>query len=167
MCRTKRRSKWSPPTKDGNLASDNGQLFARVTSLGTQNLRQDGQIADLDRRTERLEDRVDGIDGQIGNIRGQISGLQGQIDDLGRRDRELADGIAIALAIQQPIFQPGQSFAIRAGYGNFDGNDAFGLSAAGVLDRGSFGRGSSVTLDAGIGFGTGTAAGRAGVTLGW
>jgi len=105
----------------------------------------------------------------FGNLASDGGAMQRQIDGLGRRDRELADGIAIALAIQQPIFQPGQSFAIRAGYGNFDGSDAFGLSAAGVVDRGSFGRGSSVTLDAGIGFGTatGTAAGRAGVTLGW
>ena len=107
-------------------------IDTRVTGVETQVIGLDGQVKGLDRRVDGLEERVDGIDGQIGNIRGQISGLQGQIDDLGRRDRELADGIAIALAIQQPIFQPGQSFAIRAGYGNFDGNDAFGLSAAGV-----------------------------------
>jgi hypothetical protein len=106
---------------------------------------------------------------RFGNLASDGGAFQRQIDGLGRRDRELADGIAMALAMQQPIFLPGQSFAIRAGYGNFDGADAFGVSAAGVVARDSFGKGSSVTLDAGIGFGTatGTAAGRAGLTLGW
>lgn len=104
-----------------------------------------------------------------GNLSSDGGAFQRQIDALGRRDSELADGIAIALAIQQPIFQAGQTFAIRAGYGNFDGADAIGLSAAGVLSRGGFGPGSSVTLDAGLGFGTatGTVAARAGVSLGW
>jgi len=97
------------------------------------------------------------------------SQFQGQIDALGRRDGELADGIAIALALQQPIFHSGQKFAGRLGYGNFDGSNALALSLAGVVDKGSFGPTSSITLDGGVGFGTltGTVAAKAGVTFGW
>ena len=63
----------------------------------------------------------------------------------------------------------GQSFALRMGYGNFDGSSAVGVAAAGLLDKGSFGDRSTVTLDGGVGFGTsdGTVAGKAGLTFGW
>jgi hypothetical protein len=105
----------------------------------------------------------------LGNLASDGGAFQRQIDALGRRDGELADGIAIALALQQPIFQPGQTVAMRVGYGNFDGAGAFGLTAAGVVSRGAFGSTSSVTLDAGLGVGasTGTVATRAGVSFGW
>ena len=81
--------------------------------------------------------------------------LQGQINSLGRRDQELADGIAISLALAQPIFQPGQTFAMRVGWGNFDGSNAVGVTAAGVVGRGYWGPTRLVVLDAGIGTGNG------------
>jgi hypothetical protein len=87
----------------------------------------------------------------------------------GRRVDELADGVAIALAIDQPIFHNGQTFAMHLGYGNFDGSDAVGMSMAGIVDRGSFGSKSTVTVDAGVGVGTdtGVVAAKAGLTFGW
>lgn len=106
---------------------------------------------------------------RFGNLASDGGAFQGKIDALGRRDGELADGIAIALALQQPIFHSGQKFAGRLGYGNFDGSNALALSLAGVVDKGSFGPISSITLDGGVGFGTltGTVAAKAGVTFGW
>lgn len=100
---------------------------------------------------------------------GNLTGLQSQIDGLAQRDKELADGIAVSLALAQPILMPGQTFAIRVGYGNFDSSSAVGVTAAGVLARGIAGPTSSLVLDAGIGFAPDSdmAAGRAGVTLGW
>lgn len=100
---------------------------------------------------------------------GDIAGLQSQINSLGRRDRELADGIAISLALAQPFFHAGQTFAMNVGWGNFDGSNAFGVTAAGIIDRGSFGRTSTVTLHGGVGVSTdrGMVAGRAGLSFGW
>lgn len=94
---------------------------------------------------------------------------QRQIEGLQERDEELSEGIAIALSLDTPTFLPGQDFALRAGWGNFDGSDAFGVTAGGVIDRGSFGRNSSVILDGGVGFGlnTNTVAGKAGLSFGW
>ena len=82
---------------------------------------------------------------------------------------ELADGIAISVALAQPLFQPGQTFAVRAGWGNFDGSNAVGVAAAGVLSEGFAGPLSAVVLDGGIGTSTNTnmVAGRAGLTFGW
>jgi hypothetical protein len=98
-----------------------------------------------------------------------IAGINSQIGGLEKRDEELAEGIAVSLALAQPIFQPGQNFAARVGWGNFDGSSAVGVSLAGVLDRDSFGKGTSVILDGGLGYGTseGTVAGKGGVTFGW
>lgn len=64
---------------------------------------------------------------------GDIANLQSQINNLEQRDKQLADGIAISLALAQPIFQPGQVFAVRAGWGDFDGSNAVGLTAAGLV----------------------------------
>jgi hypothetical protein len=79
------------------------------------------------------------------------------------------EGTAIALAISQPVFLPGQSFAIRAGWGNYESQNAFGVSAAGVIARDVFGYGSTVALDGGVGVGGNYngVAGKAGLTFGF
>ena len=35
------------------------------------------------------------------------------------------EGTAIALAISQPVFLPGQTFAVRGGWGDYEGQNAF------------------------------------------
>ncbi len=78
------------------------------------------------------------------------------------------EGTAIALAISQPVFLPGQTFAMRAGWGTYEGQNAFGASVAGVIARGTFGYGSTVALDGGIGMGEHSGvAGKAGLTVGF
>jgi hypothetical protein len=109
------------------------------------------------------------VDAQLSGIGGEISSIKSDINSLHQRDSELADGIAISMAVAAPNFLPGQTFAVRVGWGNFDGSHAVGLSAAGLVAKNTFGQGSSVIVDGGIGAGTGSgvAAGRAGMTLGW
>jgi hypothetical protein len=63
----------------------------------------------------------------FGNLASDGGAIQRQIDNLGQRDKELADGIAISLALAQPMFQPGQNVAMRLGWGNFDGSNAIGF----------------------------------------
>ena len=76
------------------------------------------------------------------------------------------EGTAIALAISQPIIGPNQTFAIRAGWGTYESENAFGLSAAGIIGRDWFWNGSTVALDGGVGWGSdNSVAGKAGVTL--
>jgi trimeric autotransporter adhesin len=86
-----------------------------------------------------------------------------------KRTNKGYEGTALALAISQPVFLPGQNFAIRAGWGGFEDQSAVGFSAAGVIMRDPFGHGSTVSLDGGIGFGTdyNTVGGKVGVTLGF
>jgi hypothetical protein len=79
------------------------------------------------------------------------------------------EGTAVALAISQPVFLPGQNFAVRAGWGDYQGQNAFGASVAGVVARDTFGYGSTVTVDAGLGIGANYSGvgGKAGVTIGF
>ena len=77
------------------------------------------------------------------------------------------EGTAIALAISQPVFLPGQTFAMRGGWGDYEGQNAFGVSVAGVVAHNVFGYGSTVSLDGGIGAGNSSVAGKAGVTVGF
>jgi trimeric autotransporter adhesin len=112
---------------------------------------------------------VAGINTQITNINGQIAAINGQIAGLGRRDKELAGGIAIASALATPTLLTGQTFAMRGGWGNFDGSNALSFSAAGLVSRGYAGPTSSLVLDVGVGRSADTnmTTGRAGVTVGW
>lgn len=93
--------------------------------------------------------------------------LQSQIDGLVQRDRQLASGIAISMALAQPMLQSGQTVGVRVGWGNFGGSNAVGVSAAGVLARGFAGPTTSLVVDAGVGFSSSQTGGRVGVTLGW
>jgi hypothetical protein len=79
------------------------------------------------------------------------------------------EGTAVALAISQPVLLPGQTFAMRGGWGDFEGQTAAGFSAAGVVARDVLGYGSTLTLDAGVGVGSSFSGigGKAGVTIGF
>ena len=78
------------------------------------------------------------------------------------------EGTAIALAISQPVFLPGQTFAVRGGWGGYEGQSAFGVSAAGVIAHNVIGYGSTLALDGGIGVGSNNGvAGKAGLTVGF
>ncbi len=88
--------------------------------------------------------------------------IYSEVCNLQSETRELSEGTAISLALETPLLQQHQSFAIRGGWGHFSGSDAFGFSAAGLAAR-------NVIVDGGVGVGTqeGTFAGRGGVTIGW
>lgn len=101
---------------------------------------------------------------------GDVAGLQSDIDKLGRRDKELTEGLAAVASLAQPIILPGQTFAMRAGWGGYDDASAVSFTMAGVvaenLLRPGFG---TMVVDGGVGVGTnnGEVAGRAGLTVGW
>ncbi len=140
-------------TQIDNIVVVNNQQNTRLTNVETVNAQQDTRLNALESASF----------GQAS----QIAAINKSLEKLGRRDGELADGIAIAMSVAQPVFQTGQRFAIRAGWGNFDGANAIGLTAAGLLAN--FRGGGSLVLDVGGGVSTkyNMVAGRAGLTLGW
>jgi hypothetical protein len=99
-----------------------------------------------------------------------VSNLQGQVNGLVTRDNQLTEGIAAAAALAQPLIFPGQHFAMRAGWGGYEGSNAFGFSAAGVVASNLLSEGSGTfAVDGGVGVGTdeGEVVGRVGANFGW
>lgn len=132
-----------------------GNQQTQIDSIVTVNEQQDIRLTSIE--TINASQQV-----QIDQNSADIFGLQSDVSNLQQRDDELAEGIAISLALDAPLLRSGQTFAMRGGWGNFDGSNAAGVTAAGAINQ-------NVVVDAGVGWGTnhGTVAGKAGVTLGW
>jgi hypothetical protein len=136
-----------------NLAIGNQQT--QIDSIVTVNNQQDARLTTIENVNASQQVQID-------QNAADIFSLQSDVRDLQQRDDELAEGIAIALALDAPLLKNGQTFAMRGGWGNFDGSNAAGVTAAGAITQ-------NVVVDAGVGWGTsqGTVAGKAGVTVGW
>lgn len=106
----------------------------------------------------------------LNGMRSDLNGMQSDINNLGRRDRQLTEGLATVASLAQPIILPGQTFAMMAGWGTYDSANAASFTAAGVIakdvPRSGFG---TLVVDGGVGVGTneGEVAGRAGMSFGW
>ena len=79
------------------------------------------------------------------------------------------EGVAVALSLADPVLTTGDSFALRANWGNFEGHNALGISMIGVLDRNLFGGGETLAIGGGVGVGLndGSVGGRVGLQLSW
>jgi len=143
------------------------QHGVRLTNVENVNTQQDTRLTGVETVNAQQNTRLTALESSFSGQAEQIAAINQSLKSLSRRDGELADGIAISLALAQPAFQAGQRFAIRGGWGNFDGSNALGVSAAGLLY--SFRNGGSVVLDVGVGASMryNMFAGRGGVTVGW
>ena len=101
--------------------------------------------------------------GDINALNSQIGGLQKRDNEIGRRHRHRAGSVD-----GRPSRATRRSRLASAG-ATSTAPTAMGLSLAGVLDRGGFGKGTSVVVDGGIGYGSaeGTVAGKGGITFGF
>jgi hypothetical protein len=141
----------------------------RITNVETVNSSQQLQIDQNTATNNTQAIEIAALESAVGSLNDTTDRLQSQINNLNQRDDELAEGIAIALALDQPFFHAGQTFALNIGWGGYDGANAVGVTAAGIVDRGSLGPTSTTTLHGGIGAGTGQGqvAGKAGLSFGW
>src|SRR5262249_19265682 len=80
-------------------------------------------------------------------------------------------GVAIAMAVQNPIFFGSDYFGVSFNLSTFDNNSAFGVAAAGLVGKNIFGAGEKTALTGGLGVGSGSGsnqvAGRVGVQFTW
>jgi hypothetical protein len=105
----------------------------------------------------------------LGNLASDGGFIQSQINALGRRDRQLTEGIAAAVALADPDLVAGEKFGLKLNWGNFDGSNAIGLSTVGVLGTDVFTSGDRLAVSGAIAVGTdqGQATSRVGVQLTW
>ena len=58
------------------------------------------------------------------------------------------------MPVPDPVLLAGDTFGIRMNWGQFEGHNAIGLSALGVLDRNFLGINTSLALAGGVGLST-------------
>jgi len=100
----------------------------------------------------------------ISSLQSQVSSLQGQVLD---NRMEARSGTAVALAAgSMPALQPSRKFALSAGYGNFEGANAFAVGATARLYDG---KSYAVVANAGGGIGLerNVGGGRGSVSIQW
>jgi hypothetical protein len=81
----------------------------------------------------------------------------------------LSDGVAIALALQNPDLTGIESFGISVNAGFYEDSTALGIAAMGVLSRDLFGGGERLAISGGVGFGSegDNVGGRVGAQITW
>jgi hypothetical protein len=101
---------------------------------------------------------------QITSLQSQVTSLQSQVLD---NRMEARTGTAVALAAgSMPALQPGRKFALSAGYGNFEGANAFGIGATALLYDG---KGFAIVGNVGgaVGIERSAGGGRGAVSVQW
>lgn len=93
--------------KDGNLATDGGQIFGRLDSLESVNA---SQGAAINAHSALLSEHAARLDKQ-------------------------ARGLAIAMAMPDTWLQPNEKFAIAGGFGGFDSETALAFSTIARIDE--------------------------------
>ncbi|MEQ1714251.1 MAG: hypothetical protein ABL908_23015, partial [Hyphomicrobium sp.] len=127
-------------------------------------------------RIGTLEQTVGSTDGRLAAVETSVAGLGQQVGGFSTRIHRAEqmssvamEGVAVALSIADPVLLSGDTFGVRVNWGNFEGRNALGLSAIGLLSANAFGGGEKVSVGAGIGIGLGDGSigGRAGLQLSW
>ncbi len=82
---------------------------------------------------------------------------------------ENSEGVAIALALQNPDLVGNETFGLSVNWGGFESSNALGIAATGVLGTDVFGAGDRLAIAGGVGFGfdEDTVGGRVGAQLSW
>jgi trimeric autotransporter adhesin len=110
--------------------------------------------------------------GVLGTDAVNVNQLNSAVSTLNKRIDKADQGIAIAMAVQNPILTGSDRFGVSVNWGDFAGNNAVGFAAAGVVGQNLFGTGEKMAVTGGFGFGTGgrgdsQASGRAGIQFTW
>lgn len=162
-------------TRITDVETVNTQQNTRLNEIDTKNTEQDGRLTGVENKNIEQDDRMTVVedhnavqDMRLNGIDQSIAGINREIDDLKDRDDELAEGIAIASALENPDLYGDLNWAVAVNYGNFDGSSAIGVSAIGVIGKDFLVPGDSVAISGavGAGFSEGRVGGRVGLQIG-
>lgn len=146
-----------------------------ITNLTKTTNNHTAQINNHGNRITSLEGTVSGFDSRIKNSEQQsnealskINGFDKRITDINGKAELALDGVALAMALADPVLTGDASFGLRGNWGNFEGHSAWGVSAIGILHRNVFGNGETFGLAGAIGATEGgDVGGRVGAQLTW
>ena len=89
--------------------------------------------------------------------------LNGGLSALNSRVNRVEQGVAMAMAAQNPVLTGSDRFGVTVNWGNYDGNDSVGFSAVGIIGQNFFGQGEKVGMTGGFAMSGNQVAGRAGL----
>ncbi|MDX2266368.1 MAG: hypothetical protein NW215_15515 [Hyphomicrobiales bacterium] len=152
----------------GNFKINNPDVTVDMGGNRIQNV--GAPVAATDAANRAYVDERDGfLAGSIADANERIVAANARIDSANRRIDDVEEGVAMALAIQNPDLIGSEKFGISVNWGNFEGANAFGVAAMGVIGKDIFGAGERTAITGGFGYGSeqGTVGGRAGVQFTW
>ena len=109
-------------------------------------------------------------DGNLASDQGYIFDTLVRLDNrIDKQGRKLSEGVAMAMAVQDPDLMGQEMFGVKLNWGTFEHSNAVGLSAAGVLAHDIFSDGDRLSMSGGIGYGVQdkNLGGRVGLQLSW
>ena len=144
-------------TQITNLRGDTNKNSKAIAGQGQK-------IANLGQRVQSLEDleskEVDSIN--------RVNGFDSRITSVEKNTEKALDGVALAIALADPVLAGDAVFGIRGNWGAFDGRNAWGVSEIGILDKNVFGGGETLGLAGSIGaMEHGDVGGRVGLQMTW
>ena len=86
---------------------------------------------------------------------------------LDSRVNRVEQGVAMAIAMQNPVLTGNDRFGVAMNWGNYAGNDSVGLAAVGIIGQNFFGGGEKVGMTGGFSSSGNQVAGRAGLQFTW
>ena len=104
-----------------------------------------------------------------GNLASDGGEVFRRLDRNEKRSEENEEGVAVGIALSDPDLYAGKTFALKGNWGIFEGSNALGVSAKGLLADDLFGQGDQLTLSGGIGWGVdeNTVGGRVSGQVSW
>ena len=108
--------------------------------------------------------------GNLASDQGFIFNSLAHLDQrLDKQGRKLSEGVAMAMAVEDPDLMGNEIFGLKLNWGTFEQSHAVGLSAAGVLAHDVLVEGDRVSISGGIGYGVQekNLGGRVGLQMSW
>ena len=160
----------------GTLRTQTEANTTRIASIDNRVTTNTSNIASVTTRVTTAETRLNNHDQRITALEGidrnteqRFNNVDARINSVDRKADKALDGVAVALAVSDPVLLAGDTFGIRMNWGEFQGKHAIGLSALGVLDRNFLGTNTSLAIAGGVGVSTydGAVGSRLGLQLTW
>jgi trimeric autotransporter adhesin len=111
------------------------------------------------------------VDTAVGATAGAVAANKAYIDNgltkANQRIDKAYEGVAIAMAVQNPVLTGSDRFGVSVNWGEFAGSSAFGAAAVGIVGQNLLGTGEKLGLTGGIGGSNNQVAGRVGLQLTW
>jgi hypothetical protein len=100
---------------------------------------------------------------------GDIAGVNNRVNRAFDKIDENQEGVAVSIALSDPDLYSGQTFAMKGNWGTFEGANALGFTAKGLIAENVLGSRSMLTMSGGVGFGVeeNTFGGRVSAQIGW